>query len=257
MRSNLMDVVSGRPVSSAFYLRKGSNRRKQREERLGLSPYKQSMRASRIGIERKPNNHRLKVLGKILRAQVGRQWNDVFSDICRDLPHSQSHWKVRDYMSWMVDANCSRDRDGTLLNGFGYPVGGGDLYVDPDSGLLQRMPDSTKSKPRQYQLPYELVDNPDDPGSKFARLAGIWYKVRIVTAVAVGASNFNNSRHVVAHKSVWREFFPLWVREDVTPAEFARALSDKCIWHEDDDVSIAKQQLNGKEIARLMHANAA
>lgn len=256
MRSNLMDVVSGRPFSSAFYLRKGSNRRKQREERLGISPLKQSMRASRTGIERKPNNHRLKILGKILRAQVGRPWNDVFSDICRDLPFSSSHWKVRDYMSWMVDANCSRDRDGTLLNGFGYPVGGGDLYVDPDSGLLLHMEDGPKRLPRTQQLPYELIDNPEDPSSKFARLAGVWYKVRIAQAVAVGAANFNNEVSVT-DKSVWLEFFPRWVPEGVTPAEFARELSQKCIWCDDGDLAIAKQQLNTKEIARFVHGQAA
>lgn len=140
------------------------------------------------------------------------------------------------------------------INSFGYPVGGGDLYVDPDSGLLQVMSQHEKRKSGPRELPYELVDHPDDPSAKFALLAGIWYQVRIVKAEH--SMNFGTGAGVT-DKTVWRAFFPLWLPEDVTPEEFAREVSSRTMWHIDDDVVLFKQQLNGEEIARFVRAHAA
>ena len=132
----------------------------------------------RIVKERKAQRDRLAPLRRYLRAQVGRPWANVWSEICAAADartvlgfHLRTH--VKDY----VDTRCTVDGNGVVWHYAGRY--GRPFWVDPRNGLLRR-------QPRRRYLP-----SPPDPapldrlatvdGRKYERIAGQWYEISSVT----------------------------------------------------------------------------
>ncbi len=110
---------------------------------------------SRVGMKRfrklnrtdtKMLNENLAPLKRYLMKQVGRPWNKVYSEICKNLDASNTvKQHVRDHLQDFVVLKVAVGRDGAWMNGNEQPGWKMNnlpwrqpLYVDPNDGLLKR-----------------------------------------------------------------------------------------------------------------------
>ena len=139
-------------------------------------------------------NDNLAPLVRYLRSQVGRVWDDVYSEICECLrPTSTLQQHVRDHLedyvavsTWMQDGEVwGQGRWGRLqaLSGPGY---GPDFYADPRDGRLRARPFHAWRRP-----PTEVPDPDvrwDGPDRQLRRIGGLWYALRL-KAIPTGATD--------------------------------------------------------------------
>jgi hypothetical protein len=100
-------------------------------------PLKEAMkRRHQWGYRAKELNENLIPLIRYLRSNVGRPWDDVFSEICETLPLSSTVKRhVREHIGFDVETNCMVGSDGTILDSKGTGLFR-EFYVHPVSGLL-------------------------------------------------------------------------------------------------------------------------
>jgi hypothetical protein len=179
MRKDMAKVIVERPRRGRFVEPSVNHRYND----LDALPFYEGIQAGRRrGWNRKELNENLSPLRRYLVSQVGRPWNDVFSEIAANINVNstvQNH--VRDHLFDYVDINTYRDEQGIvrMSNGkgwhsiFGYEVTG--LYVDPDDGTLQITPD----KPREKYDPFAPRDGyiPFGYERAYQRLNGVWFEV--------------------------------------------------------------------------------
>jgi len=97
----------------------------------------------RAGYGYRSLNENLAPLRRYLRAQLGRPWNKVFSEICagidrRNTVQQHIHQHIRDFIAIEVGVRNGRLVD--LAGGWGFLRADGisqELYVDPRSGLIR------------------------------------------------------------------------------------------------------------------------
>ncbi len=129
---------------------------------------------------RKEKRIHLAPLRRYLRAQVGRLWNDVFSDVCHTFQGAVTNGeRLSNYIDWDVELNIRvRESDGELITERGYTVGGNTLFVHPETGILTLSPTSTrrrwKNKPRYEMV---VIDNEH----KLVNIDGLWFVVSLAT----------------------------------------------------------------------------
>ncbi|MDZ4834008.1 MAG: hypothetical protein SGJ27_09555 [Candidatus Melainabacteria bacterium] len=119
-------------------------------------------------------------IDRYLLKQVGRLWNDVFSDICahNDL-RSKTQYDVRDYIRYAVHTNVvivdgkPEDSDGHCI--------WRRLWVHPDTGILMAIPLEKRYRFRGYRTKFNQV--PIDANEKFVEINGIWYRVSLAPFV--------------------------------------------------------------------------
>lgn len=129
---------------------------------------------------RKEKRIHLAPLRRYLRAQVGRSWNDVYSDVCHTFQDVVSNGeRLSDYVDWEVELNVRvRAEDGELITERGYGIGADTLFVHPESGILTLSPTRPrrryKNKPRFEMV---VVDNEQ----KLVKVDGLWFFVTLAT----------------------------------------------------------------------------
>lgn len=103
-----------------------------------------------------------------LEKQVGRHWNDVYSDICKTIPK-----RFRKAFLHNVEINV-KNVNGQLYqaDNLSYKICDG-IYVDPDTGILNKFPD----KPR-YKKP-KNSNTKNMNGKVYERINGIWFQIWI------------------------------------------------------------------------------
>jgi len=119
-------------------------------------------------------------LRKCLRKQVGRPWNDVYSELCESLDQrSLSGIHIWGHVKSEVELYPVIRRDGVICRGYRFhwhgdpltPLQG--LYVHPRTGILCYIEERTK----RYRRP----ENPDikkiDEFHNYELIKGIWYFV--------------------------------------------------------------------------------
>lgn len=118
---------------------------------------------------------------RFLQSQLGRSWNDVYSDICRKLRESPGlAQRIRDLISWMVESDvhmisgkpygCSR---------FGmFPLLSYKFYINPTDGKLCKAPEYP-SRYCHFDWSAERVMCPANPLTQYHRVGGIWYEYRL------------------------------------------------------------------------------
>jgi hypothetical protein len=107
--------------------------RKGRRAHLEDLPLRMGMRRDRhLHGGYKMLNENLSPLRRYLEGQLGRRWDDVYSDICANLKvDSTVQQHVRDHVRDFVEI-LPRNRDEACVRSWV------DLYVDPDDGILKR-----------------------------------------------------------------------------------------------------------------------
>lgn len=114
------------------------NRRRDRQKDMEDLPGHESMRRP-YGYDRKEFGDYLTPLRRCLRSNVGRPWNDVYSELCASLRGSHMNSDhLRLHIKFEVHTN-----DVTMKDGVPHYFLGGDLvelldsfYVNPDTGIL-------------------------------------------------------------------------------------------------------------------------
>jgi len=101
---------------------------------------KMPMRCRSLGHQIKCFNENLNPLERYLRSQVGRLWDDVYSEIARGLrPTSTIQQHLRMHVMWAVSTKVQIGTDGRVWDIASYRYRCdivNNLYVHPTSGLL-------------------------------------------------------------------------------------------------------------------------
>lgn len=116
-------------------------------------------------------------LRRYLEGQVGRPWNDVWSEISKQIDPSSTTGRHLRVHVWgfvereviLIDGVPHRSRTSYL--GRRYEIDG--LYICPESGRLLRH--TIRRRPRTKK-PVDRIDHPD--GTYLNRINGIWYRCR-------------------------------------------------------------------------------
>lgn len=141
-------VIVERPRLGGKYSRPGRSPRSMED-----LPRKESMKKKHK--DRKTLNENLNPLKRFLKSQVGRPWDDVYSDICENLKVTntvQQH--VRDHIKDFVYTNV--EVEGKKVFGTRryyiarFELRNEDLYICPKTGLLKKY----KTKPKK-RVPYD------------------------------------------------------------------------------------------------------
>lgn len=129
-------------------------------------------------------------LNKYLRSNVGRKWDDVYSEIKQIL--GNGGWPMRHIVEQHINVhtNTYRDEHGQVWAHSNYRYGGGptkvwneDLYVEPGTGILRIVPGSRWANFRKRWViddkprPVDLSD-----GRHAVKLNGLWYLGKYVVS---------------------------------------------------------------------------
>lgn len=169
MRNDMHKVIAERPRNGGHGVRRGVGGCRDIENlptRMGITP--------RVQAELKESDDNLQPLRRYLRAQVGRLWNDVYSDICaRNDNRNKVQAEVREHVSWMVHPNVQlvdgepRDLDGHHVYR--------DFWVHPETGVLHEVPRGKRYRWSGWRTDWE--QEPIDEKTKYVKVDGIWYRV--------------------------------------------------------------------------------
>jgi hypothetical protein len=149
MRNDMFKVIVERPRRGVGYFRTLPNdyraaKRFKLDDDFNVDDEfcgrKLPMRARQLGWDGKELNENLNPLKRYLAKQVGRLWNDVYSEICEQLDTGSTvKQHVRQHLTDFVTVKTYIDEDGDLiaLTRWGPRVGAyNDLWVDAD-GILR------------------------------------------------------------------------------------------------------------------------
>lgn len=189
MREDMFKVIVERPRGASRWAPKS-------KLRLDKCPDRANATGHRMALEQrgwtKCLNENLAPLKRYLHAQVGRKWDDVFSDICAHLDTGSTvKMHVRTHIDDFVMRHVRRDKDGHLT---GHPRWGRrsgpvgwhqGLYVDPDDGRLKKT--DALCRKMGIKTPRERWRRKPPPARDdlrrlsetecLVRLRGVWYEV--------------------------------------------------------------------------------
>lgn len=174
----MMHVIIDRPRiggdGGKSILPKGTKRRQNKIPLDEQPKFQSSARYRQYGWEAKKLNEHLSPLRRWLNKQVGRDWDEVWSEICKGLSvHNAIASHVRDHADQYVQKNCSIGEDGVVYNSIGHRVRNHRFYVDPRDNTLQRTPYITW---KPYQKKKDYVPGKNNL-HRYYCVKGIWYEV--------------------------------------------------------------------------------
>lgn len=193
MREDMFKVIVERPRWGSRHATKTKLRYDKCEGRSRVTGRRL---ASEIGY-RKSLNENLAPLKRYLHKQVGRRWDDVFSEICQHLDTGSTvKMHVREHLDDFVDRHARRKSDGELWTSQGW---GGEtkvidrwveLYVDPDDGRIKQTHALCKKhgvlfarnrwrQARHSRPNTENIIRKAGPLQWHVRLRGVWYLVQL------------------------------------------------------------------------------
>jgi hypothetical protein len=143
MRDDMFKVIVERPRWASRFGDSVKLKQDPDFDRTHVGLKRHSRERARIG---KSLNENLAPLARFLRRQVGRRWDDVFSEICAKLDTGSTvKMHVRLHLDDLVISRIAYGRNGELVhNGRVLDPGrihrwsrGIELFVDPDDGILK------------------------------------------------------------------------------------------------------------------------
>lgn len=198
MREDMFKVIVTRPRIGSRY-KPSAKSRADALARKRVTGKRLALETERLGT-RYLNEH-LGPLKRYLHRQVGRRWDDVFSDICARLDtgstvkmHVREH--LDDYVirrTWAVEGGdvWGAPQWGPLRS---VTLGHALFYVEPDTGVLRRVSDlrdrlglsnrRSERRYRAYGYPIRYEAEPParwlDANRCHAKLHGIWYALELL-----------------------------------------------------------------------------
>lgn len=142
--------------------------------------YESTARRHLYGYNCKQLNEHLSPLVRWLQKQCGRNWNEVWSEICEGLSvRNLTSAHVRNHADDFVEKNCIYV-EGKLCNSKGLPLNLGwgrwhKFYVDPVDGVLREFGDRPK-----YRRKKKLIKNYVESGKNnfvYYLIDDIWYEI--------------------------------------------------------------------------------
>lgn len=183
MRKDMKHVIIDRPRTGGDGGKsvppKGTKKRLQKTP-LDELPVHESNSARRIyGYDCKQLNENLSPLRRWLNKQIGRNWDDVWSEICEGLSvHNATTAHVRDHADKYVEKNCTINEDNVICDSKGIPLGVSfwhrTWYVDPRDNTLQSI--GPKRRWRQEKRKKNWVEGKDD-NHRYYLLNDVWYEI--------------------------------------------------------------------------------
>ena len=141
MREDMFKVIVERPRSGRSWASKSKLRYDKCEERSRVSGHRLVMESNG---RTKHLNENLAPLKRYLHKQIGRRWDEVFSEICAHLDTGSTvKMHVREHLDDFVIRKVWREADGILWTAGRWGDPGRvvkswtELYVDPDDGTLK------------------------------------------------------------------------------------------------------------------------
>jgi hypothetical protein len=178
MRNDMMKVVA-EPArgGSSFRIAKGEKARLQRE---GIDSVQHEGMGRRWNHDdRRQSRDHLSALRRFLHKQVGRRWDEVYSDICHNAPSgSFLGYHLRELVSYEVNVNVTADGD-ELRGRRGWKVYPGDLYVCPETNILKIYDDGKERKRNRWRQRPEFEMIGVDENHKYVKVDGLWYLVSL------------------------------------------------------------------------------
>ena len=124
----------------------------------------------------------LSPLERWLRAQVGRPWDAVYSEVVRTAGRdSTSGRHLIEHAERMVQRNCWRVGRGVLTFEWGRPREVHGLYVDPNCGLLRWRPHPPRDRLRREGAS-PRVEIRIDATHGYVAIDGCWFAVTLADA---------------------------------------------------------------------------
>lgn len=165
MRSDMDKVIVERPrYGSRLPSRKKGYRKLVQTIPFDELPTKEPLLGRWKGLERCLNEH-LGPMRRFLRSNVGRPWNSVHRELCEHISFSnavQAH--VLQHIEQYVRQNVSVESPSNVYMVGGnrwfatHPLGVGEMYVCPRSGLLKVVEKSRRNNPLQrFSLSDEVM----------------------------------------------------------------------------------------------------
>ena len=225
MRSDMAKVIVERPRTGGGtpYPRHtlGDGRRVSIEECRKRESIRRAGRK-----DRKYLNENLAPLRRFLRANVGRPWNKVYSEVCESINRDSAvQLHVWQHLTWEVCTN-PYVIDDTVRP---YAWTGYRFYVEPKTGLLRENKRWrhrwVRAKKAEQAPPVVKIDETRE----YRLVEGLWYEIEFAT-LPEGQSVFD-----IVLKQHWPQ---------LPRAEFRRLYGR-------DVYAVRKRQLNKKEIRRL------
>jgi hypothetical protein len=216
MRSDMAKVLCEEPRHGARHKdRKGRKREESRtpmEEKPSKDKGNLSRRWLNDWFDHKEFGDHIQPLRKYVLAQVGRKWDDVYSEIRRTIPRTNTvNNHVYQHLFQFVATNVYI-RDGVVYDGdmssytskMNYPVSQ-DTYVHPETGVLMKTPDQKRRKRRRKEESYTWINIPNKGMSAYSLKDGIWY----ICKFAIIPNKVNCSGYDVLQKEEWstREWY--------------------------------------------------
>lgn len=195
MRSDMSKVVIERPRSGGACRTPNQDRRflprrsfrpidvdEDYEPFEGL-PHLESLRARHKRYGRwKDFTDLLGPLRRFLESRKGLKWDDVYSEIARDLNrNSVTHNHIYQHLFQFVDINTAVLADGSLSNADGRGIRS-DFYVCPVTGILLKNNITSWKARRRARLSEEKKELAKtyvkiDESSRYEKIDGIWYRL--------------------------------------------------------------------------------
>jgi hypothetical protein len=186
MRPDMKKLLCERPRYGGWGKRSAASTKNKSYEDM---PSKQSMSRTRYGT--KEFGEFLAPLKRFIKKQVGRKWNDAYSDICEHIngynpvqTHILEH--VDGYISIKVQrVSTTESKTGFVSHGgirpesssWRHPLRAGDLYVDPDDNIIKVAKNLVKEKPKP---PPENKLKVMGRNRIAVKDNGIWYTIDLV-----------------------------------------------------------------------------
>lgn len=188
MKEDMFKIIVERPRVGGSPI-KGKKRRQGWNRDIEDAPLRESMKKTAALGDPKELNENLAPLYRFLQSSVGRPWDDVFSEICKniDLSHTVKR-HVRQHLDSMVSTKTFV-KDGKVWESKGYETvvsehwyGGPRYYVHPETRLLCT---SKKVKPSWMEEKKERTDlhwlptKRGHPRKALALWKGVWYECEV------------------------------------------------------------------------------
>ena len=183
-----------------------------------------------------------------LEKQVGRPWNDVWSEICSQADsRSFRGWHLRKVVKWNIIFDAISE-DGKVYHsswGYGnrlelYP---GTLYVCPETGILKSY---DRPKEKIKYSPWRVEKKLIDETSGYYKLRGIWYYLEIEE---IDKEDYR--QNVLLWKTAPQEKIDEWAGTYWG----GRKYLSRCVFGKPNIFIKVKRQLNKRELRNLSLQN--